>query len=185
MGNESSKEESLCFKFVGEEVVVSDDFKISGGMFDGFYVEEAILICRKKSSVCFSHCLENHIRCVVYLAIQKLYDSLKNPTPFIKAEALIQTFSPVMTDLIDAMTKENIDLVLIDNSNDIAWTLIGQKIVFFLKNYCYKSRFDSADRYLRSKEITELVEKLAELLNIPEAEAEKNEELQRELRRGF
>ena len=158
-----AEEQSLCFKFVDEEVCISDSFSVSGGMFDGFKVEDAVFACRKKSSVCFSHNLENHIRCIVYLAIQKVYDSLENPTAYEKTTALFNAFSPVMTSVIDELAKK-IDLSLIEKSNDAAWTLVEQKIIFFLKNYCYKSYFDAADRYLRKKEIEELVEKLKEQL---------------------
>ena len=158
-----AEEQSLCFKFVDEEVCVSDDFSVSGGMFDSLRVENAVFACRKKSSVCFSHNLENHIRCVVYLAIQKVDESLENSSPYERTAALFKTFAPVMTSVIDELAKK-IDLSLIEKSNDAAWILVEEKIIFFLKNYCYKSYFDAADRYLRKKEITELVEKLKGLL---------------------
>ena len=133
------------YRFVDALVEVTDDYKIIGGIFDGLTVAAAIAYCRQRDDVWYSHNHENHIRCVIYQAINKAYDKLSEPTIRDKVLALLDVFEDALIDFISEVVKAS-EAKSLDGTSEQAWSFVEHEMIFYLKNSCYRSGIEQQDK---------------------------------------
>ena len=148
------------YRFVDALVEVTDDYQIIGGIFDGLTVVAAIAYCRQLDNICFSQSIENHIRCVIYQAINKAYDKLGEPTIRDKVLALLDVFEDALIDFISEVVKAS-EAKSLDGTSEQAWSFVEHEMVFYLKNSCYRSGIEQQDKLeVLSMKIIEFIEQI-------------------------
>ena len=156
-------DEPYSYRFVNELVEVTDDYKIIGGIFDDLTVEAAIAYCRQHDEIWFSHNHENHIRCVIYEAINKTYDKIAGKLSKDKVLGLMTTFPSTLNDLISEITKIS-GFHEINISSDKSWDFLEKKILLYLKNICFRSHLGADQQRQRKQEIGEISMNFTEFL---------------------
>lgn len=161
---EVTVEKPYSFRFVDELVEVTDNYQIEGGMFDSMTVEQAITYCRHCDDIWFSHNFENHIRCVIYQAIDNVYEGLCEPTIKDKVLALLEVFGTALSDFIAEAAKIS-EAASFNATSEQAWIFVEHEMVFYLKNLCYKSHVGKFQQLQRKKEVIEIIMKIKKFMN--------------------
>ena len=152
---EVAVEKPYSFRFVDELVEVTDNYQIEGGMFDSMTVEQAITYCSQCDDIWFSHNFENHIRCVIYQAINNVYKGLCEPTIKDKVLALLEVFGNTLSDFIAEAIKIS-EATSFNATAEQAWIFVEHEMIFYLKNLCYRSQVGKLQQLQRNKELGEI-----------------------------